>query len=215
MKHVKETPRQRFVYRFTDEEMLGIIVAHLRSERWEVPHQDDTASKELVQINSHWELVIEKQHPKETVADAPICQFPKPEPKPEPKNPYLVDTTNMTSEDLFAMALLKSEQERAGVQPVKAAPAKVLEVTDRHEGLEIRTGRGRITDLVTQAILRQAKAFTVPDLRKELGIPRGENESVIRKALGQFVEAGQLTMKNAGRQGPKPSLVFTPTNRPK
>lgn len=213
MKHAREIPRHRFIYRFTDEEMIALIVTHLRSERWEVPHQNDTATKQLTKTDGHWELVVEKHHPKALVDTMPLRQFEKPVPEPEKKNPMIVDMTNMSPAEILEIAAFKEKLEKDAA----LAKAKgIIAVTERQPP-QVQKYPGQGPDDIAKAVLNRAKDFTSRDIMDELKIPVGNNNGRMRVhyIVTKLCESGDLKKKKVANPAKPGTMhwVYAPRDK--
>lgn len=175
MSHIKKSINQ-FVYKFSEDELVKILIDKLRSEHWEMPHKENTEEVSLVRCDGEYKLVFELKTERAIV---PLRKF-KPAEAPTPV-PHIE-----SSKELFEKTLAAERRElmeAALKEKLKGNPAiaaKTFPVARERLCSYLHPKTTEHAELV-QRTLAIAKSFTNDELAEIIDVSRSTAERIIKE----------------------------------
>jgi hypothetical protein len=191
----------QYVFSFDTEEIIQIILAHLHELHYQMPHMDKVATAKLTQTNNHWELILDEHYPEDVVPVRPIIQVAKPKEKP---NPHLIDTSRMSSEELFGLAALKEEKEQ------QQRAQGIIPTTDRKPKQEETEN---LSDKIALLALSKGQEFTISQIYNEMGLTKNTERVRTAYVLASLAKSGSLKKKKVPHPTRKNTFQWLFANR--
>jgi len=195
MSHIKKSINQ-FVYKFSEDELVKILIDKLRSEHWEMPHKENTEEVSLVRCDGEYKLVFELKTERAIV---PLRKF-KPAEAPTPV-PHIE-----SSKELFEKTLAAERRElteAALKEKLKGNPAvaaKTFPVARERKTNSVNHMVREHEELVRK-ILAMNKSFTNAQLVEEFGVGYSTVIKITRDLLEQNKVRYTLLPRPPGLRG--------------